>query len=54
VKNIDKWSIAHLEFDPCQNLACPLGLEIFINGNHSIIDIIGCAELARDGNEVVD
>jgi hypothetical protein len=40
--------------NPCQNLACPEGLEIFIYGYHSIIDIIGCAELAWDGNEVVD
>jgi hypothetical protein len=54
VKNIDEWSITHLELDPCQNLVCPDGLEIFINGNQSIIDIIGCAELAWYGNEVVN
>jgi hypothetical protein len=54
VKNIDEWSVAHLELYPTQNFACPESLEIFINGNYAFIDIIGRAELAWHGNELVD
>jgi hypothetical protein len=54
VKNVDEWSIAHLELDPSQNLAGPEGLKVFVNGNLAFIDIIGCAELAWHGDEIVD
>jgi DNA polymerase II small subunit/DNA polymerase delta subunit B len=54
VKNIDEWSIEHLELDLSQNLAHPEGLEVFINGNQAFINIIGCAVLAYHGNKIVD
>jgi hypothetical protein len=54
LKNVNKWSIGHLKFDPPLSFSCPEGFEVFINGNQAFIDIIGRAELAWHGNEIVD
>jgi hypothetical protein len=54
VKNVDEWSIVPLEFDPTQNFAGSEGLKVFINGYLIFINIIGRAELAWQGNEIVD
>jgi hypothetical protein len=54
VKNVNEWSIAHLELYSSQSLASPEGLEVFINGNQAFIDIKGRAEPAWHGNKIVD
>ena len=43
-----------MQLDPCLNLAGHEGLKVLINSNQASFDIISRAELARQGNEIVD